>query len=227
MKNIIILLCCYLSLQVTAQETSATDSLNLSTTDSLDYIPYPQGCYMSLEEILNKTPSRKMDIEMVKRTKKDIQYTGGNDFMLVAPNKKIKKRVLKKDIWAVSDGVDLFLNGYRMGIFTWYAKVEEYGPHLIFRAAGPPVKVDAAALILGGAIGGAIAGAKAATIRYIYIFNTETGKVRRAIKKTMPSILADYPDLLAAFEAEEDKYSIEVLKSYMQQLNKRLYIVKQ
>lgn len=222
MKNILLLFCCYISIQVTAQETSPTDTLEVVVTDSLDYTPYPKGCYMSLEEILNKMPSRQMDIEIVERTKKDIQYTGGNDFMLVSPNKKIKKRVLKKDIWAVSDGVDLFLNGYRMDIFTWYAKIEEYGPHLIFRAAGPPVKVDAAALILGGAIGGAIAGAKAANKRYIYIFNTETGKVRRAIKKTMPSILADYPDLLAAFEAEEDKYSITIFEDYMQQLNERL-----
>lgn len=45
---------------------------------------YPRGAYMSFDEIVNKAPSRQMDLQVIKRSRGDIKMVGGNDYKLVA-----------------------------------------------------------------------------------------------------------------------------------------------
>lgn len=81
-----------------------------------DKMNYPQGIYMSLEEIENKTPSMDATLNWEKRTQVDIKMWGGNDYELTCDDKSIKKKTIKKEIFAYSDGEYMFINGFSVCI---------------------------------------------------------------------------------------------------------------
>lgn len=135
---------------------------------------YPKGCYMSLEEIQLKKPSENFNLEMVERTKGEIRMNGGNDYKLVSPDKSIKRKILKKEIWAFSDGENFFINCLHHKCQTWYAIVESEGNELIFHG-GVSGSEAASAAVMGGAIGGAAI----ATKRYKYSLDINSGDIKR------------------------------------------------
>jgi hypothetical protein len=55
---------------------------------------YPKGVYMSFAEILSKSPSVSVELEIERRTKGDIKMNGGNDYKLFKSDKSIKKKRL-------------------------------------------------------------------------------------------------------------------------------------
>lgn len=145
--------------------------LNAQTT-------YPEGVYMSMEEIRTKSPSKQLNIEIIERTKGDIRMNGGNDYKLVSPDKSVKKRVLKKDIWAISDGTHLYINCLQHKCQTWYAQVDTEGDSLFFNGGVSPLE-STSAMVLGGAIGGAAI----ATKRFPYALDLNSGKLSRVEEK--------------------------------------------
>lgn len=57
-----------------------------------DKMNYPEGIYMSLEEVKSKTPSVDATLNWEKRSQGDIKMWGGNDYELKCDDKSIKKK---------------------------------------------------------------------------------------------------------------------------------------
>ena len=125
---------------------------------------------MNLKEMLEKQPSNQIHLDIEERTEGDIVMMGGNDFKLISGDKSVKKRSIKREIWAYSDGKNLYVNCFQFDCQFWYAKVEVEGEKLQFHAG---ISMNEATM--GGAIGGAVA----ATKRYLYQLNLETGKLTK------------------------------------------------
>ena len=183
---------------------------------------YPQGCYMSLEEVNNKTPSMDFRLNWEKRTQGDIKMWGGNDYELTSDDNSIKKRTIKKEIFAYSDGEYMFINGFKFELNKGYAMVESIGKFLVFKAG---ISNDRAqqemqmGWMFGGIVGG-IQGAYLATLRFPYIVDMESGKLTWVNEETLTSLLADYEDLLSEFRAEDNK-KCDVIIKYLNLLNER------
>jgi hypothetical protein len=152
--------------------------LLFQTGVSLCQTSYPVGAYMNLKEILEKQPSSQIQLDVQARTEGDIVMMGGNDYKPESEDKSVKNKAIKKEIWAYSDGKSLYINCFQFDCQFWYAKVESEGEKLQFYA-GIPTNEAATASAMGGAIGGAAA----ATIRYLYELNLETGKLTKLRKK--------------------------------------------
>lgn len=135
---------------------------------------YPQGAYMSLEELRDKLPSENYELLPLLRTDGDIVMMGGNDYKLISEDKSIKNKIIKKQIFAFSDGSDLFVNCFQFGCQFWYAKVNYREANIIRFNAGMSNSKATSAAMMGGAIGGAIA----ATQRYLYEVDLNTGELK-------------------------------------------------
>jgi len=169
---------------------------------------------MSFDELVSKTPTENYDVKIQKREPSEIQFNGGNDYKLVSEDKSIKKRVLKKDIWAISDGHTLYINGLNYKCQQWYSKVDDEGKYLIFKAAVPNSEAATAGL-LGGAIGGAMIAER----RYVYLIDAKTGEFSLVKKKNIHEVLSDFPEKLSEYDKEEDPKSVDVIFKYVKTLN--------
>ncbi len=164
---------------------------------------YPQGVYMSWEEILTQKPSQQLDLQVVKRSNGDIKMNGGNDYKLTTEDKNIKRSFLTKEMWAYSAGDTLFLNGRQFKVQTWYTNVISDGRYMIFRAGMSNIKninkkQRSEAAIMGamfGALGGAAAGAQMAMLRFLYVLDKENGEVIAIDDETLKNLLTVSPSL--------------------------------
>ena len=184
---------------------------------------YPEGCYMSFEEIISKTPSKNYNISITKRSMSDIKMHGGNDYKLVSLDKKLKKRDLKWDIWAYSDGRGLYLNCGHHRLQKWYTKVISDGRYMIF-IAGIPIDQSAYSTemqtaMLFGAVGGAFAGAELAMQRYLYVLDKEWMKVTMIDVSNMEYLLREDTILLKIFTSDSSKREVETQIDYLKMLN--------
>lgn len=186
---------------------------------------YPKGCYMSFEEIKTKSPSKNYKLKVKKRTTSDIKMNGGNDYKLISADKSIKRKVLKKKIFAFSTGDSLFINCLPMKLQKWYSRIISDGKYFVFIAGIPMDKtMQSKEMQLGmafGAIGGAFAGASLAMQRYLYILNKETNNVEMVDLEVMNKVLKDYPYLLDQYNSESKKNEIQTQIEYLELLNKK------
>lgn len=79
---------------------------------------------MSWKEIKLKKPSENFNLKIIKRKSSEIKMNGGNDYKPVSTDKSMKRKTLKKLIWAISDGENLYLNCFLFERQNWYALVE-------------------------------------------------------------------------------------------------------
>lgn len=187
---------------------------------------YPKGAYLSFDEIINKSPSEQYDLEIIARTNGDIKMVGGNDYKIESADKTIKKKVLKKDIWAYSNGDTLYINCFHYKVQPWYAKVISDGDFLVIRAGlsqnSEEQKEQMAMGYSFGAIGGAFAGAKMAMLRFLYVIDKSTNEIFSVTSELLSKqLLADDDKLLQQFEEEADKESEQVLLKYVKLLNEK------
>jgi hypothetical protein len=84
---------------------------------------YPKGAYLSFDELQAMQPSADLDIIVEKRTQGDIVMVGGNDYKLISNDKSIKKKYLRKEVFAYSDGEELFLNCFPLRLYFGYTKI--------------------------------------------------------------------------------------------------------
>jgi ABC-type uncharacterized transport system permease subunit len=184
---------------------------------------FPKGTYLSFEEILNKLPSQQYDLKIERRTIGDIKMNGGNDFKLVSPDKSIDKKFLKKEIWAYSNGDTLFLNCFQYKVQPWYANVISDGKYLVFKGGlSQNIAEQKKQMQMGayfGAIGGAIQGAKLATLRFLYAIDKKDNKIIMVTPDNMIELLNGSDDLLHQYENESDKENEQVFIKYLQLLN--------
>ena len=139
---------------------------------------YPRGIYMTFEEIQNRQPSLPDSAKVKKRSGFDISMVGGNDYRIKSSNKVINKK-LKRKAWAYSDGDTLYINCRKYKALKWYTKVLSYGDYLLFDAGMSKLTKNenggaVAAGVMFGAIGGAMAGAAMAQMRFPYAIEVRT-----------------------------------------------------
>ena len=185
---------------------------------------YPQGAYMSIDELRGKSPSAALDLKVIKRTPGDIKMSGGNDYKLGTDDKSIKRKTLRKELWAYSDGDTLYINCLQYNLQPWYAAVISRGPYLVFKGGIPmdskmyKSEMQVAAVSFG-AIGGAFAGAKLAMKRFLYALDLKTNTVKMIIPETLKELLADRPELLEGYKQEQTPENETVQIKYLTMLN--------
>ncbi len=177
--------------------------------------PFPKGVYMSVDEILKRSPSKQYNATVEKRNSDDMVMMGGNEYKILSADGTIKKSIFKKQIWGYSTGDSMFVNAYQFELQLWYCKILNEGKYLIFYGAMPQGEASAAVFM-----GGMIAAAVIAGQSYLYVIHPETGEVNK-LKKFLPKLLEQYPDLKQAFENEKDKKDNETLIKYITLINQK------
>ena len=184
---------------------------------------YPKGAYMSFDEIVNKAPSQQYDFDVERRTDGDIKMVGGNDYKINSADKSIKKKFIKKEMWAYSNGDTLYINCFQYKVQPWYASVISDGKYLVIRGGlsqlSDEQKKQMAMASYFGAIGGALAGAKMAMMRFLYIIDKSTNEISTVTPELLENLLADYEEQLAQYSNEEAKDSEETMLRYLKLLN--------
>jgi hypothetical protein len=183
---------------------------------------FPKGGYKSYEEFKSEKPSITFDFKVEKRTKGDIKMNGGNDYKIYSDS--IDTKTIKKEIYAVSTGDTLFINCLLQKAQPWYAKVLVEGKYLVFRGGiGPETRQGGnSAAYAFGAVGGAISGAKAAMLRYLYIMRCEDGgQIKLLNQAYLESIIKDYPDLFSLYQSEQQKQNEDILLQYVRLINSK------
>ena len=176
---------------------------------------YPKGAYLTFAELKNKAPSIPFTFKITKRSNLDIKMVGGNDYKIMTITAKGKKRAIKDDVFAISNGDTLFLNCEVQKLQSWYSIANQKDSFLLFKAGicqdiFSELSTDASLYGVLGPIGSA----HAATIRYLYILNMRTGKVEILTEKYLKKILKSKADILKNYEAEKDRNSDEILLKY-------------
>ena len=93
---------------------------------------FPKGVYTSLHDIQWKTPSMKTEATAELRYESSVFVFGGNDYNMYS--KGVLKREIRKEWLAYSDGTELYLNCFPMGLQSQYSKVLVEGDYMFFRA---------------------------------------------------------------------------------------------
>lgn len=155
---------------------------------------YPQGIYMSLEEIVSKTPSVKDSAQIIKLKGCP---NDRNDYVLKSEDKKTKK-LLKKKAWAYSNGDTLYLNGSAFKVQKGYTKLISSGRYILFNAAMTKQRAAlyATAQVVSGVAIGLLTGFMVfqhpAGKRYHYAYDTETKELHTItldfLEKELPEI---------------------------------------
>jgi hypothetical protein len=189
-----------------------------------------KGGYKTFEEFKNSTPSVDFQFLIQRRTQGDIVMNGGNDYKISSENEQFSRKVLKKEMWGISDGDTLYINGRVTTGLNWYSRVEVLGRYSYLIAAFPinPVIQDDLGLdretigYMFGAIGGAIQGARIAKMRVSLLMNMETGTLILLNKDNMIKFLNQYPNIKEQYEQEKDKDTHETWMNYTRKINEAL-----
>ncbi len=182
---------------------------------------YPHGIYMDLQEVLNKAPSGDFSVELEKRSTGKIKMNGGNDYQINSADKAVKKTFLLKDVYAYSEGSDLYLNCMKYELQAWYTKVEGENNNYFFFKAGIPMNPkrygfqssDLSSMF--GGVGAAFGAAKRAMIRLPYVLDKESQEVVLVTDKNIRDYIGTSQQLVDEFDKEEEKNNVDVISSYL------------
>ena len=196
--------------------------MTLNQTIKAQDIAYPEGMYMTFQEIIDKTPSEDFKVQLEKRTKGKIKMNGGTDFQINPINKNVKKKTLKKEVIAYSDGLNLYINGLVYQLQFWYSRVEaENDNYFVFKAGIPmnPARygiesMNDYSIMFGGVIGG-FGAAKRALIRLPYVLDKETKEPVLVSEKNINDFIDSNSDLYQAYSKEQNKDDIDLILKYL------------
>jgi hypothetical protein len=186
---------------------------------------FPDGVYLSLEQLRNRTPQFNTYFHVIHRTHVDIAFNGGNDYELKSVNDSLGSVFIKYKMYAYSHNDSVFINCYHYKLYKWYALCLTHGNFLAFKGAIEEGQASQAAGygVMFGAVGGGVAGAMEAKKRYIYVLSMRTGNIRLLTKEYLAQRLQENnPALLEKFSNEKDPQSEEVLLTYLNLLNESL-----
>lgn len=175
----------------------------MSSLSLFSQTTYPEGVYMNRKELLNKKPSDTLDLR--------ITPTGdGFSYQVKRVDKDLKKKVIRKRIWAISNGEDLFLNGYHIDFdYGLYLKTEHEGKYLLYQ--GGVTAGDGAMIAFGGGIAAA---AVAGVAKWLYAWNPKTGDNYKINKGTLEEWLEKTPEILDEYQREPRPKDMDVLIEY-------------
>ncbi len=185
--------------------------------------PLPSGIYMDLEELRSRRPSVKVRLQVDRRSDGNVAMSGGNDHKITDPTDSLPKKFLKRDVFAYVSNDSLFLNCERQELGPWYSFVVSRGEFLVFSSPEAGNSGTTAA-ILGGAIGGAIAGATYKPSRPYFIMSMRTGTSRTLTKEYLIARFKDRgkTELLEKYNAEPLQDDNFFLLRYANLLNESL-----
>lgn len=188
---------------------------------------FPNGVYLSLEQLKKRTPAFDVNFQVIRRTESDIGFNGGNDYEIKSDIDSLNKKFIKKIVFAYVKNDSLYLNCIHYKLSTWYALCMTQGTFLAFKGAMSNDKSSEEVApygVLFGAIGGGIAGANAAKKRFLYVLSLRTGNVRLLKKEYLAERLKDNQNLLDRFNNEKDQESESILIKYIDLLNEIMLI---
>jgi TonB family protein len=184
---------------------------------------FPNGVYLSLEQLKNKTPAFDANLQVIRRSESDIGFNGGNDYEIQSDIDSLNKKFIKKKMYAYVKNDSVFLNCIHHDLSTWYALCLTKGTYLAFKGAMSNSTANKEVMPYGvmfGAIGGGIAGANAAKKRFLYALSLRTGNARLLTREYLSERLKERPELLSQYNAERDQESESTLIMYINLLNK-------
>src|SRR6187200_1985085 len=82
---------------------------------------FPGGVYLNHEQLKNRTPAFSTDLQIEKRTYKQIMMNGGNEYKLIAKDDSLKVSFIKNEIYCYVKNDSIFLNGKPHGYLPWFA----------------------------------------------------------------------------------------------------------
>jgi hypothetical protein len=175
---------------------------------------FPNGIYLTLEQLRNQTPAFNADLKIILRTSGDIFMSGGNDYKLESEIDTIDKKYIKQKIYAYVKNDSVLINCFQHKLQIWYALTITSGNFLAFKAC--MTNSDAMTVgILTGAIGAGVTAGK----RYLNVLSLRTGNVRELTKTYMIKRLEEQPDLLQQYNKEVAPDSEATLIRYVNLLN--------
>ncbi len=197
---------------------------------------YPQGVYLSFEDIKSKTPSSREVMQIVEYVIYDLNMNKNSEYALESADKN--KSLPKKAIFAYSDGNALYLSGLKFQNGARYSKLDSEGNRFLYFKGGL-AKDKAArkrqkethdldnsptAAYAFGAVGAVIAAAagpqgQAAALRVLYVYDKRTDKVWAVDAVSMQEILSQRKDILDKFNKEFTKNSERTQRKYLEVLD--------
>ena len=181
----------------------------------------PKGGYANLQGVLEKTPCSDFNVEIERRSKGKIKMVAGNDYQLNPIDKSVKKKFLKNELYAYSDGDSLLLNCKKYEIQFWYSMIEaENDDYFLFRAGLPSnferygLEASNLPYMFGGIIAG-ISAAKRALIRLPYILDKEKDEVYIVSEENILEYIGDNQGLKEQFANELEKGDVDTLMRYL------------
>ena len=175
---------------------------------------FPDGIYLTLDQLKNKTPAYTTKLRVIKRNSGDAFWGGGNDFKLESDIDTLKPRFFRNKIYAYVTNDSIFLNCEKIGLQKFYSLCLTRGNFLAFKAC-----METSEAATYAVLGGALLMASLSNIRYLYVLSLRTGNTRKLDKDYVAARLEENKNLLAQFEAESKQNSEGVLLKYINQLN--------
>lgn len=181
---------------------------------------YPEGVYMSLKEIVNKTPSMHLDVTVQELSKKR-----GNKYELVTDDESVEEKFFKNEVYGYSDGTDLYINCKRFISQLGYSKVLSDGKYLVFTGREGASSEAVSGMTVGfGLIGGlAMSLASLGTGgEILYVFDKDD--LQYGICAVKPPFLGKLVkrasgNLFAQYKQESKPISLKVQLYYLDVLN--------
>ena len=182
---------------------------------------YPKGIYMNFIEVIEKKPSKNYTVDLEQRSQGKIKMNGGNDYQLNPVDKSVEMKFLKREVFAYSDGTDLYLNSLKHELQFWYSKVDGENDNYFVFKAGIPMNMKRYGMessdisyMFGGIIAG-FSAAKRALIRLPYVMDKNTQQVILVSEKNIRELMSESTDLIAEYETETEKDKVETLTKYL------------
>ncbi|MBK9737485.1 MAG: hypothetical protein IPO92_22045 [Saprospiraceae bacterium] len=170
--------------------------------------PFPNGVYLSLDQLRNQKPAFDVDLKKTMRSSGDKFLIGGNDIKFESEIDSLDEKYIKKKVFAYVKKDTIYMNGlpHKMGV--WFGQAVTSGNFIVFSGSGSSV--------LFGAIGAGLA----ATSSDFHVLSLRSGNVRKLSKEYVRDRLKDQAELLVKFNEEEDQNSAATLLFYINELNK-------
>ena len=177
---------------------------------------------MSYDDYVNNQWQTVEKLQRITRTEGQLKWSGGGLYRFKKEDKEFDKK-LKKEVFAIEFGDTLYINLYGLkhkGAYfgIGYNSCYRMENKIVFTENYVSKKKNMAIGALAGAGGvfaGAIGGLAVGLADYsihsqwakhvCYIVDNNTKKVTLIDQETMPSLLADHPDLLSKYDKVEGK----------------------
>ena len=199
MRQLLLLLTLIATLHVAAQQDTV----------------YPAGCYMSIEELQTKAPTKPCKLQIGINKGGNFLGFESNDYTLTSSNDCLSKKEIRSDMFAYCDGKNLYLNGNKHDLQGAYVGITLRGSNFMaFRGARTSGEAFATLLMGSGSVENSEAGK-----RYLYIMDMKTGKSGYASAEYVLAALAPWPELQKQYQAEANKESEETILKYINLCN--------